>query len=72
MEKGKRPDLLTEHTDGHVDNTGGMLGGGGWRVQDGLEVGAAAFQHVQVGLGLCQVGLSRLRGQVVPLAGPLL
>ena len=59
--------LPTEHTDGHVDHTGGLFRGREGRVQDSLQGGAATLQHVEVGLGLGQVGLALFRRQVILL-----
>lgn len=63
-EFGHRP---TEHADGHFHHAGGMLGRRARGLQDGLQGGAAAFEHVKVGLGLRQVRLPSLRGQVFSL-----
>lgn len=40
----------TQHTDGHLDHAGGMLGRRVRGLQDGLQGGAATFEHVEVGL----------------------
>lgn len=65
----KRGHWPTEHADGHFHHAGGVLGWRAWRLQDGLQGGAAAFEHVKVGLGLRQVRLPSLRGQVFSLSG---
>ena len=45
----------TQETDSHVDHGGRLLCGGQRRVEGGLQRGAPALQHVEVGLRLCQL-----------------
>lgn len=56
-------ELLTQHTDGYVDQAWRVLRGRGGGPQSDLQRWAATFQHVEVRLGLCEVRLSNPRGQ---------